>query len=139
MKHYLSVKLIVFMALISIPHVAKADIQSPPVCEQLIIDLLQPAIQEKMNEYYGEELSSQVFLYNYEMSVLEMKAEPYKVPTVTLKFTPMIGAHNPIADYEIKFSIGNDGDIKMLNFKQLQVYPETLSRFHLTLPEIESR
>lgn len=138
MKHYLSVKLIVFMTLVSISHIVKADIQRSPVWEQLIINLLQPAIQEKINEYYGEELSSQVFLYNYEMSILEMRSEVYKIPIVTLKFTPIIGAHNPVADYVIKFSVGNEGDIKVLNFKQLNVYPETLSRFHLTLPVIES-
>lgn len=115
MKDYLSVKLIVFIILLSIPHAAKADIQSSPVCEQLIINLLQPAIQEKMNEYYGEELNSQIFLYNYEISILEMRFEAYKIPIVTLKFTPMIGAHNPVVDYEIKNSVGNDGDIKILN------------------------
>lgn len=137
MKYYLNVKLIIFMALLSIPNAVKADIQRPPVYEQLIINLLQPAIQEKMNEYYGEELISQVHLYNYEMSILEMKAEAYESPTVTLKFTPMIGAHNPVADYEVIFSVGNVGEIELLSFKQLNVYPETLSRFHLTLPEIE--
>ena len=105
--------------------------------KKIIINLLQPAIEEEMVKYYGEDLGKRVELYNYEMSILDLTAEPYKPTTVTLKITPMIGAHHPIGDYELYFSVDNAGEIKRLSFKPLKIYPETIERFQLTLPEME--
>lgn len=110
---------------------------NPESCEKLIINLLQPAIEEKMMKYYGEDLGRHVELYNYEMRILDLTAEPYKPTTVTLKITPMIGAHHPIGDYKLYFSVDNAGDIKLLSLKQLKTYPETIERFQLILPETE--
>lgn len=49
----------------------------------------------------------------------------------------MIGAHNPIGDYELYFSVDNTGEIKLLSLKQLKTYPETIEQFQLILPEME--
>lgn len=125
------------LSLLTVSNTVKGDIVKSPACEQLVINLLQPAIEEKIKSYYGQEMSANVELYNYGMHIIEMKAELYKLPTVTLQVTTMIGAHNPIADYEIKFSVDNGGDVKVLKFKQLKVYPETLERFDLTLTHVE--
>ena len=120
-----------------VPKTAHAINVNPESCEKLIINLLQPAIEEEMVKYYGEDLGKRVELYNYEMSILDLTAEPYKPTTVTLKITPMIGAHHPIGDYELYFSVDNAGEIKRLSFKPLKIYPETIERFQLTLPEME--
>ena len=45
--------------------------------EKLMINFVQPAIEE-MVKYYGEDLGKRVELYNYEMSMLDLTAEPYK-------------------------------------------------------------
>ncbi len=88
-------------------------------------------------KHYGEDLGHRVELYNYDMWVLNKTAELYQPATVTLKVMPMIGAHNPIGDYELQFSVDNSGKIKLLSLKPLKIYPETLERFQLTLPEME--
>lgn len=127
---YLIFILIVFFTPTSI----QAEIQQPPVCEQLVINLLQPSIQEYFNQYFGQALSKQIQLYNYEMSIIEMKKEDDKPPTVKIKVTPMIGAHNPVADYELVIVVENLGDVIIEAFKTLKIYQETIQRYHLTLP-----
>lgn len=120
-----------------VPKTVHAMNVNPESCEKLIINLLQPAIGEEMMKYYGEDLGKRVELYNYEMWILNVTAELYKPTTVTLKITPMIGAHNPIGDYELHFSVDNGGEIKLLSLKPLKIYPETIEHFQLTLPEME--
>ena len=127
---YLIFILIVFFTPTSI----QAEIQQPTVCEQLVINLLQPSIQEYFNQYFGQALSGQIQLYNYEMSIIEMKKEDDKPPTVKIKVTPMIGAHNPVADYELVIVVENLGDVIIEAFKTLKIYQETIQRYHLTLP-----
>lgn len=112
----------------------QAEIQQPTVCEQLVINLLQPSIQDYFNQYFGQALSEQIQLYNYEMSIVEMKKEDDKPSTVKIKVTPMIGAHNPVADYELVIVVENTGDVIIESFKILKIYQETIQRYHLTLP-----
>ena len=127
---YLIFILIVFFTPTSI----QAEIQQPTVCEQLVINLLQPSIQDYFNQYFGQALSEQIQLYNYEMSIIEMKKEDDKPSTVKIKVTPMIGAHNPVADYELVIVVENTGDVIIESFKILKIYQETIQRYHLTLP-----
>lgn len=127
---YLIFILIVFFTPTSI----QAEIQQPTVCEQLVINLLQPSIQEYFNQYFGQALSGQIQLYNYEMSIIEMKKEDDKPSTVKIKVTPMIGAHNPVADYELVIVVENLGDVIIEEFKTLKIYQETIQRYHLKLP-----
>ncbi len=112
----------------------QAEIQQPTVCEQLVINLLQPSIQDYFNQYFGQALSKQIQLYNYEMSIVEMKKEDDKPSTVKIKVTPMIGAHNPVADYELVIVVENLGDVIIEEFKTLKIYQETIQRYHLKLP-----
>lgn len=99
-----------------------------------MINLLQPSIQDYFNQYFGQALSEQIQLYNYEMSIIEMKKEDDKPSTVKIKVTPMIGAHNPVADYELVIVVENTGDVIIESFKILKIYQETIQRYHLTLP-----
>lgn len=126
-----------FITFSFMPNLAHAKNINPESCEKLIINLLQHAIEEEMIKYYGQDLGKRVELYNYEMQVLGLTAEPYKPTTVTLKITPMIGAHHPIGDYELYFSVDNTGEMKLLSLKQLKTYPETIEQFQLILPEME--
>ena len=47
-----------------VPKTAHAMNVNPKSCEKLIINLLQPAIEEEMVKYYGEDLGKRVELYN---------------------------------------------------------------------------
>lgn len=46
----------------------------------------------------------------------------------------MIGAHNPVADYELVIVVENLGDVIIEEFKTLKIYQETIQRYHLKLP-----
>lgn len=133
-KFALYIMLLLLLGTSQLLQTAQAVSEDSTTCDKVIINLLQPSIREAFIHYYGDELGNQIGLYNYEMEVLHTTAMPSEPVTVALKVIPQYGAHNPIGEYELQFSVDNGGHIQLVSLKSLKIYPETIDRFNLIIP-----
>ena len=88
--------------------------------DELIIAVFIQNISKLVEEYYAQNLSEDVTVYNYETTIL--KVEKIVGGLIQIKFgvTPQVGAHNPIGYDEVTYTIDSSGDIKTVDYQHIK-------------------
>ena len=88
--------------------------------DELIIAVFIQNISKLVEEYYAQNLSEDVTVYNYETTIL--KVEKIDDGLIQIKFgvTPQVGAHNPIGYDEVTYTIDSNGNIKTVDYQHIK-------------------
>lgn len=88
--------------------------------DELIIVVFIQNISKLVEEYYAQNLSEDVTVYNYETTIL--KVEKLDDGLIQIKFgvTPQVGAHNPIGYDEVTYTIDSSGNIQTVDYQHIK-------------------
>ena len=73
-----------------------------------------------MEEYYAQNLSRDVTVYNYETTILGIEKLDGGLIQIEFGVTPQIGAHNPIGYDEVTYTIDADGNKQMVDYQHVK-------------------
>ena len=73
-----------------------------------------------VEEYYVQNLSEDVTVYNYETTILEVEKLDGGLIQIKFGVTPQVGAHNPIGDDEVTYTIDSSGNIQTVDYQHIK-------------------
>ena len=106
------------------------------ITDELIIALFIEDITKEINAFYSEHYSGEIEVYNYEVSVLDIKKDKPGVISVKFGVTPQIGAHNPLGYDELSYFVDSNGRKSLVGYEHLRNYevPERFQKFIISYP-----
>lgn len=107
------------------------------ITDELIIALFIEDITKEINAFYSEHYSGEIEVYNYEVSVLDIKKDEPGFISVKFGVTPQIGAHNPLGYDELSYYVDSSGHKKLICYEHLRNYevPERFQKFVISNPD----
>lgn len=88
--------------------------------DELIIAVFIQNISKLVEEYYAQNLSADVTVFNYEIAILKVETIDDKLIQIKFGVTPQVGAHNPIGYDEVTYTIASSGNIKTVDYQHIQ-------------------
>ncbi len=106
------------------------------ISDELIIALFIEDITKEITAFYSEYYSGEIEVYNYEVSVLDIKKDKPGVISVKFGVTPQIGAHNPLGYDELSYFVDSNGRKSLVGYEHLRNYevPERFQKFIISYP-----
>lgn len=88
--------------------------------DELIIAVFIQNIRKLVEEYYAQNLSEDVTVYNYETTILEVEKLDGGLIQIKFGVTPQVGAHNPIGYDEVTYTIDSSGNIQTVDYQNIK-------------------
>lgn len=88
--------------------------------DELIIAVFIQNIKKLVEEYYVQNLSKDVTVYNYETTIWEVEKLDGGLIQIKFGVTPQVGAHNPIGYDEVTYTIDSSGNIQTVDYQHIK-------------------
>lgn len=88
--------------------------------DELIIAVFIQNIRKLVEEYYVQNLSKDVIVYNYETTILEVEKLDSGLIQIKFGVTPQVGAHNPTGYDEVTYTIDSNGNIQTVDYQHIK-------------------
>lgn len=88
--------------------------------DELIVAVFIQNIRKLVGEYYVQNLSKDVTVYNYEITILEVEKQDGGLIQIKFGVTPQVGAHEPIGYDEVTYTIDTSGNIQTVNYQHIK-------------------
>lgn len=88
--------------------------------DELIIAVFIQNIRKLVEEYYAQNLSEDVIVYNYETTILTVEKLDGGLIQIKFGVTPQVGAHNPVGYDEVTYAIDSSGNIQAVDYQHIK-------------------
>lgn len=98
------------------------------ITDEMVIALFIEDITNELTNFYSEYYSGEIAVYNYEVTIVDIKKKEPGFISVTFGVTPQIGAHNPLGYDEMAYRVDSSGNKELVGYEHLKNY-EVPERF----------
>lgn len=98
------------------------------ITDELVIALFIEDITNELTNFYSEYYSGEIAVYNYEVTIVDIKKKEPGFISVKFGVTPQIGAHNPLGYDEMAYRVDSSGNKERVGYEHLKNY-EVPERF----------
>lgn len=88
--------------------------------DELIIAVFIQNIRKLVEEYYAQNLSEDVVVYNYETTILTVEKLDGGLIQIKFGVTPQVGAHNPVGYDEVTYAIDSSGNVQAVDYQHIK-------------------
>lgn len=101
------------------------------VTDELLIALFIEDITNTVTNFYSEYYSGEIAIYNYEITIVDIRKNEPGFISVKFGVTPQVGAHNPLGYDEIVYRVDSRGSKELVGYKHLKNFqvPEKFQKY----------
>ena len=107
------------------------SITKEEITDELIIALFIEDITEEIMNFYSEYYSGEIAVYDYEVTIVDIRKKEPGFISVKVGVTPQVGAHNPLGYDELAYRVDSSGNKELAGYEHLKTYkvPEKFQKY----------
>lgn len=107
------------------------------ITDEMVIALFIEDITNELTNFYSEYYSGEIAVYNYEVTIVDIKKKEPGFISVKFGVTPQIGAHNPLGYDEMAYRVDASGNKELVGYEHLKNYevPERFRQYIIKASE----
>ena len=98
------------------------SITKEEITDELIIALFIEDITEEIMNFYSEYYSGEIAVYNYEVTIVDIRKKEPGFISVKFGVTPQVGVHNPLGYDELIYRVDSSGNKELAGYEHLKNY-----------------